>query len=218
MNVLPRWSLAIMGTVAVALTAPSYAYSQTASTATGVPLANYLTSCPILGESQRSQVIDSLLSIHSGQGDAPTSARLRTSDISETEFRLMPAGDSTIILVLERLDIPQRDSYLRAFATDWTPLEAFGQLAQAPRAALEGYISSLAEERVRIRLGQLLHPLYLDLQFAEGDTLTASALLPLTDEDRDNPTLLERAEALPRLSYHWSPSLGQWLLSTKVNN
>lgn len=129
---------------------------------------------------------------------------LRTSSLSTWSIKLLPQSDGKkLYCIIETLEEPTRDSYMRLYSAEWKPLNRPDAL---PRVELKDFIKGHSD---RERLERLLTPLYTSYQYIDGDVLQVKVETPtlLNDDTREEDKKL--IEGLPKLRYRWNKS--RWL-------
>lgn len=164
--------------------------------------ADRIARCALLTSDQRIHLADSLRQLPDNGSDMGRLS-IRSSEISETLIQEMPLGDSTVLVVLEHLDTPHSDGYIRVYTGSWEPLPELGRLINEPKAELLKHIKRGAS-LAHTRLMQLLSPLYVQMKLSEQGILSVQAAPRLSEEDRQDAELLALIAGLPTLTYSWN--------------
>lgn len=172
-------------------------------------LSSYVKSCPLITDAQRTQALQDLEQ-RELLPKGVTSYTIATSDLSRLSIKLFPMLNGTpLVLVIESVDAPIKDSSLRSYSPSWQELPQVKLFDREPlRPLILERWGMRAGQYVEQRLGQLLYPLHLEMSWVEGeqDLLSVRPILPLTLSDKEHEELVSVAEQRPELLYRWNGS------------
>ncbi|MDO4691736.1 MAG: DUF3256 family protein [Porphyromonadaceae bacterium] len=172
-------------------------------------LSSYIKTCPLITDTQRSQALQAL-ERDSASLKERQSYTIETSKLSSFSIKLLPLLNGTpLVLVIETVDKPIKDSSLHSYSPNWQKLSKLKLFDQEPTRSLILERWGATGEYIDQRLEQLLYPLYLEMSWVEGekDLLSIRPVLPLTLSDREHEMLMSTAERRPQLLYRWNGSL-----------